>query len=147
LRCGHYHFRLEGLNHTLSLNFDSPQLRFEGLAITFGFTTNVALAASSARGARRLIITLNSSSACRLVITFDCCYNYNVYVICADYFHYIQSLSHKHQPRGVGGVLEDKSILDDGVWSGAREIRLEDVASPSTMATSITSAFEARSTI
>jgi hypothetical protein len=73
--------------------------------------------------------------------------NYSIYVIYADYFHYMRSLSHRHQPRGAGGVLEDKSILDGRILSGAREIRLEDVASPSTMATSITSAFEARSTI
>jgi hypothetical protein len=38
----------------------------------------------------------------------------------------VRSLSHKHQPRGARGVLEDQ--FDDGVLSDAREIRLEDVA-------------------
>jgi len=51
---------------------------------------------------------------------------FNLYVIYIDYFHYMRSLSHEHQPRGAGGVLEDQFILDDEVLSGARERRLED---------------------
>ena len=54
------------------------------------------------------------------------CY-FNLYIIYIDYFHYMQNLSHEHQPRGAGGVLEDQFILDDEVLSGARERRLEDV--------------------
>ena len=42
----------------------------------------------------------------------------------------MRSLSHEHQPRGAGGVLEDPFILDDEVLSGARVRRLEDVAAP-----------------
>ena len=55
---------------------------------------------------------------------------FNLYVIYIDYFHYMRSLSHEHQPRGAGGVLEDQFILDDEVLSGARVRRLEDVAAP-----------------
>jgi hypothetical protein len=40
----------------------------------------------------------------------------------------MRSLSHEHQPRGAGGVLEDQFISDNRVLSGARERRLEDVA-------------------
>jgi len=59
-----------------------------------------------------------------LATTFGC--YFNLYVIYIDYFHYMRSLSHEHQPRGAGGVLEDQFILDDEVLSGARERRLED---------------------
>jgi hypothetical protein len=39
-------------------------------------------------------------------ITFSHCYNYfNFYIIYDDYFCYMLSLSHKHQPRGAGGAL------------------------------------------
>ena len=55
---------------------------------------------------------------------------FNLYVIYIDYFHYMRSLSHEHQPRGAGGVLEDPFILDDEVLSGAHVRRLEDVAAP-----------------
>ena len=60
-----------------------------------------------------------------LAVTFD--RYFNLYV---DYFHYMRSLFHEHQPRGAGGVLEDQFILDDEVLSGARVRRLEDVAAP-----------------
>ena len=63
-----------------------------------------------------------------LAVTFD--RYFNLYVIYVDYFHYMRSLSHEHQPRGAGGVLEDPFILDDEVLSGARVRRLEDVAAP-----------------
>jgi hypothetical protein len=44
---------------------------------------------------------------------------FNLYVIYIDYFHYMRSLSHEHQPRGAGGVLKDQFILDNEVLSGA----------------------------
>jgi hypothetical protein len=40
----------------------------------------------------------------------------------------MRSLSHKHQSRGAGDVLEDQFISDDEVLSDVRERRLEDVA-------------------
>jgi hypothetical protein len=52
---------------------------------------------------------------------------FNLYVIYVDYFKYMRSLSHEHQPRGARGVLEDQFISEDGVLPDAREIRLEDV--------------------
>ena len=61
-----------------------------------------------------------------LATTFD--RYFNLYVIYVDYFHYMRSLSHEHQPRGAGGVLEDQFIFDDVVLFGTRERRLEDVA-------------------
>jgi hypothetical protein len=44
----------------------------------------------------------------------------------------------------LGGVLEDQSVLEGGVLTGARQIRLENVAAPSATATSTASAFGAR---
>lgn len=51
---------------------------------------------------------------------------YNSYIHYVDYFLYLRSFPHKHQSRGVGGVLEVQYVLEDEVLSGACERSLED---------------------
>jgi len=99
-------------------------LRLEGLAdifdtiSDFGNASEFGLKGSPTTSASPLLWLEG------LTATFGC--YFNLYVIYIDYFHYMRSLSHEHQPRGAGGVLEDQFILDDEVLSGARERRLED---------------------
>jgi hypothetical protein len=98
---------------------------FDFIVTTFNIAINLASIANSAR----VLAGSLSTSMARVLdnsITFNHYFNlYNIYV---DYFNYMQSLSHEHQPRGTGGVLEDQFISNDGVLSGAHERRLEDVA-------------------
>ena len=95
-------------------------LRLEGLAAIFDFGN------ASEFGSKGSPTTSASPLLWleELAATFGC--YINLYIIYIDYFHYMRSLSHEHQPRGAGGVLEDQFILDDEVLSGARERRLED---------------------
>ena len=103
-------------------------LRLEGLADIFDIISDFGNA--SEFGLKGLPTTSASPLLWLegLTATFGC--YFNLYVIYLDYFHYTRSLSHEHQPRGAGGVLEDPFILDDEVLSGARVRRLEDVAAP-----------------
>jgi hypothetical protein len=98
---------------------------FDFIVTTFDITINLSSIANSARE----LAGSPSTSMVQVLdngITFD---RYlDLYVIYVDYFNYMRSLSHEHQPRGAGGVLEDQFISDDGVLSGAHERRLEDVA-------------------
>jgi hypothetical protein len=98
---------------------------FNFIVTTFYIAINLASIANSARELAGLL----STSMARVLnngMTLD--RYFNLYIIYVDYFNYMRSLSHEHQPRGAGGVLEDQSFLDDGVLSGAREKRPEDVA-------------------
>jgi hypothetical protein len=98
---------------------------FNFIVTTFYIAINLASIANSARELAGLL----STSMARVLnngMTLD--RYFNLYIIYVDYFNYMRSLSHEHQPRGAGGVLEDQFISDDGVLSGAHERRLEDVA-------------------
>ena len=123
--------RYDGLRGSLEPSASPPtrkclrrDLRLEGLADIFGIISDFGNA--SEFGLKGLPTTSASPLPCLegLTATFGC--YFNLYVIYIDYFHYMRSLSHEHQPRGAGGVLEDQFILDDEVLSGARERRLED---------------------
>jgi hypothetical protein len=107
-------------------------LQLQGLVVTFDFivtTLDIAInLASIATSARELAGSLSTSVARVLDNGITSDRYFNLYAIYVDHFNYMRSLSHKHQSRGAGDVLEDQFISDDEVLSDVRERRLEDVA-------------------
>jgi hypothetical protein len=71
---------------------------------------------------------------------------FNLYVICVDYFNYMRSLSHEHQPRGAGVYRRtNSSLMMESCLALVRE-DLKMLQQPSATATPTTSALGAETT-
>jgi hypothetical protein len=76
-------------------------LTFDFIVMTFDISINLASIANSAQE----LAGSPSTSMARVLnnsITFD--RYFNLYIIYVDYFNYMRSLSHEHQPRGAGCI-------------------------------------------